>query len=122
MASKPLYLKWQTQASNIIYIMRNAISVHLAIRWLRLALAQALDRLLLPLSDTQQGRDCSMTEMDTHDRINLTGPWAGFGFQPGHMFTPARRERRLGMGDPGPAAEVSNVVHMSRGPRRPKRG
>ncbi len=29
-----------------------------------------------------------MTEMDTHDRINLTGPWAGFGFQAGHMFTP----------------------------------
>ncbi len=29
-----------------------------------------------------------MTEMDTHDRINLTGPWAGFGFQGGHMFTP----------------------------------
>jgi len=181
MPSKPLYLKWQTQTSNIIYIMRNGISVHLAVRGLRLALAQALDRLLLPLSDTQQGRDCSMTEMDTHDRINLTGPWAGFGFQAGHMFTPEgyslepvdmtwwsltcniarewrlmmeearprptrsmtagrpcattdssvvylreyvrnRRERRLGMGDPGPAAEVSNVVHMSRGPRRPKRG
>jgi hypothetical protein len=31
-------------------------------RWLWLALVQALDRLLLPLSDTQQGRDCSMTE------------------------------------------------------------
>ncbi|MET4618284.1 hypothetical protein ABIA71_003888 [Stenotrophomonas sp. 2619] len=28
-----------------------------------------------------------MTEMDTHDRI-LSGPWAGFGFQAGHMFTP----------------------------------
>jgi hypothetical protein len=122
-----------------------------------------------------------MTEMDTHDRINLTGPWAGFGFQAGHMFTPegyslepidmtwwsltcniarewrlmmeearprptrsltagkpcatmdssvvylreyvrTRRERRLGMGDPGTDAEPSNVVHMSRGPRRPKRG
>jgi len=28
-----------------------------------------------------------MSEMDPHDRINLTGPWAGFGFQAGHMFT-----------------------------------
>lgn len=123
-----------------------------------------------------------MTEMDTHDRINLAGPWAGFGFQAGHMFTPegyslepvdmtwwsltcniarewrlmmeearprskvpglcvskplqhkasnvinlrdaiqARRERRLGMGDPGADAEPSNVVHMRRGPQRPTRG
>lgn len=122
-----------------------------------------------------------MNEMDTHDRINLTGPWAGFGFQAGHMFTPegyslepvdmtwwsltcniARewrlmmeevrsrptrsltagkpgatkdsnvvylreylricREQRLGVGDPVTDAEPSNVVHMSRGPRRPKRG
>lgn len=29
-----------------------------------------------------------MIEMDPHDRIDLTGPWAGFGFQGGHMFTP----------------------------------
>lgn len=108
-----------------------------------------------------------MTEMDTRDRINLTGPWAGFGFQGGHMFTPEghrlepcdmiwwsltcniarewrlmmeearprptrslpsgrrcatmdssvvylreylriRRERRLGMGDPGTDAEPSD--------------
>lgn len=122
-----------------------------------------------------------MSEMDPHDRIDLTGPWAGFGFQAGHMFTPEghslepcdmtwwsltcniarewrlmmeeartsstrslttgkrcatmdssvvylreyvriRRERRLGMGDPGADAEPSNVVHMRRGPRRPKRG
>lgn len=122
-----------------------------------------------------------MSEMDPHERIDLTGPWAGFGFQGGHMFTPeghslepcdmtwwsltcniarewrlmmeeartssarsltvekrcptmdssvvylreyvrTRRERRLGMGDPGAGAEASNVVHMSRGPRRPKRG
>ncbi len=122
-----------------------------------------------------------MSEMDPQDRINLTGPWAGFGFQGGHMFTPEghhlepcdmtwwsltcniarewrlmmeearprpkrslpsgkrcatvdssvvylreyvriRRERRLGMGDPGTDAEPSNVVHMSRGPQRPKRG
>lgn len=116
-----------------------------------------------------------MSEMDPHDRINLTGPWAGFGFQAGHMFTPEghqlepcgmvwwsltcniarewrlmmeaarmrpgtqrqavsarhansgviylrdalkiRRERRLGVGDPGPGAEPSNVVHIRRGPR-----
>lgn len=123
-----------------------------------------------------------MSEMDTHERIDLTGPWAGFGFQGGHMFTPeghslepcdmawwsltcniarewrlmmdearpasswparcerkplqhkdssvinlrdvieARRQRRLGIGDRGPGAEPTNVVHMSRGPRRPKRG
>ncbi|HDS1219761.1 TPA: hypothetical protein QEG05_002434 [Stenotrophomonas maltophilia] len=116
-------------------------------------------------------------EMDPHDRIDLTGPWAGFGFQAGHMFTPEghqlepcdmawwsltcniarewrlmmaearadlaarsapastgsakaksgviylaevlriRRERRLGVGDPGSGAETSNVVYMSRGPR-----
>ncbi len=29
-----------------------------------------------------------MTTMDPHDRIDMTGPWAGFGFQGGHMFTP----------------------------------
>ncbi|MEN4936857.1 hypothetical protein [Stenotrophomonas sp. TWI819] len=29
-----------------------------------------------------------MSEMDPHERINLTGPCAGFGFQAGHMFTP----------------------------------
>lgn len=28
-----------------------------------------------------------MMEIDPHDRIDLTGPWAGFGFQAGHMFT-----------------------------------
>nr|NYU00089.1 hypothetical protein [Stenotrophomonas sp. SbOxS2] len=27
-------------------------------------------------------------EIDPHDRTDLTGPWAGFGFQGGHMFTP----------------------------------
>ncbi|WP_449466807.1 DUF3653 domain-containing protein [Stenotrophomonas humi] len=25
---------------------------------------------------------------DPHQRIELTGPWAGFGFQGGHMWTP----------------------------------
>ncbi|WP_457894465.1 DUF3653 domain-containing protein [Stenotrophomonas hibiscicola] len=29
-----------------------------------------------------------MIEIDPHDRTDLTGPWAGFGFQAGHMFTP----------------------------------
>ncbi|MCU1020144.1 phage protein [Stenotrophomonas maltophilia] len=29
-----------------------------------------------------------MIKMDPHDRIDLTGPWAGFGFQGGRMFTP----------------------------------
>ncbi|HGM7307523.1 TPA: DUF3653 domain-containing protein [Stenotrophomonas maltophilia] len=120
-------------------------------------------------------------EIDPYDRTDLTGPWAGFGFQAGHMFTPEghqlepcdmawwsltcniarewrlmmaearaetphrsrpaarlsattkssviylaevlriRRERRLGIGDPGSSAETSNVVYMSRGPRPLKR-
>jgi hypothetical protein len=29
-----------------------------------------------------------MIKIDPHDRIDLTGLWAGFGFQRGHMFTP----------------------------------
>lgn len=28
-----------------------------------------------------------MIKMDPHNRIDITGPWAGFGFQAGHMFT-----------------------------------
>lgn len=28
-----------------------------------------------------------MIKIDPHDRIDLTGPWSGFGFQGGHMFT-----------------------------------
>lgn len=28
-----------------------------------------------------------MTTMDPHDRIDMTGPWAGFCFQGGHLFT-----------------------------------
>jgi len=125
-----------------------------------------------------------MSSIDTQERTDLTGPWVGFGFQRGHMFTPeghslepgdmawwsltcniarewrammdecrseaagipcatgisengilqgakiiylrdairARRERRLGGSDPGPAAEPSNVVHLRRGPRSPRRG
>lgn len=114
-----------------------------------------------------------MIKIDPHERIDLAGTWAGFGFQAGHMFTPEahqlepcdmawwsltcniarewrlmmaesaprpsaarkastttkssviylaeafriRRERRLGVRDPGPGAETSNVVYMSRGPR-----
>jgi len=122
-----------------------------------------------------------MTTIDPTERIDLTGLWAGFGFQAGHMFTPEghnlevqdmvwwsltcniarewrlmmeearprpvrsaaagktcpvkdssviclrdalrrRRERRLGVGDPGPVAEPSNVVHLRRGPRPGQRG
>jgi len=29
-----------------------------------------------------------MSKIDPRDRIDPTGPWAGFGFQGGHMFTP----------------------------------
>ncbi|WP_102947327.1 DUF3653 domain-containing protein [Stenotrophomonas sp. VV52] len=29
-----------------------------------------------------------MTTIDPTERIDLTGLWAGFGFQAGHMFTP----------------------------------
>ncbi|ARR12570.1 hypothetical protein GUF91_14225 [Xanthomonas citri pv. citri] len=29
--------------------------------------------------------------LDTYDRVDLTGPWAGFGFQGRHMFTPEGR-------------------------------
>ncbi|MFA4596074.1 DUF3653 domain-containing protein, partial [Xanthomonas perforans] len=26
--------------------------------------------------------------IDTYDRVDLAGPWAGFGFQGHHFFTP----------------------------------
>lgn len=29
-----------------------------------------------------------MSKIDPHDRTDLTGPWAGFGFQGGRMYTP----------------------------------
>jgi hypothetical protein len=29
-----------------------------------------------------------MSQIDPTERIDLTGLWAGFGFQAGHMFTP----------------------------------
>ena len=71
-----------------------------------------------------------MIEIDPHDRIGLTGPWAGFGFQGGHMFTPEghqlepcdmawwsltcsiAREWRLMM-----AEERTEVATLSVGPR-----
>ncbi|MEI2261855.1 hypothetical protein OHC51_12940 [Stenotrophomonas indicatrix] len=37
-----------------------------------------------------------MIKIDPHDRIDLTGPWAGFGFQGGHMIA---REWRLMMAE-----------------------
>ncbi|QGL18111.1 hypothetical protein GH913_15965 [Xanthomonas citri pv. malvacearum] len=33
--------------------------------------------------------------LDTYDRVDLTGPWAGFGFQARHMFTPEGRTLHL---------------------------
>lgn len=34
-----------------------------------------------------------MIEVDTSwQRIELTGPWAGFGFQAGHLWTPENHE------------------------------
>ncbi|MGD3338169.1 DUF3653 domain-containing protein [Xanthomonas citri pv. citri] len=37
-----------------------------------------------------QEADRTMT-IDTYDRVDLTGPWAGFGLQARHMFTPEGR-------------------------------
>lgn len=67
------------QTFYIIYIMRNGV-------WQAKA-ALAVDQVFPPFPGTQQRRDRSMTTMDPHDRIDMTGPWAGFGFQRGHMFT-----------------------------------
>ncbi|QGM05600.1 hypothetical protein [Stenotrophomonas maltophilia] len=84
-----------------------------------------------------------MIEIDPHDRTDLTGPWAGFGFMAeartgtaGRPTLPAeestttkssviylaevlrsRREQRFGGRDPNSDAETSNVVYISRGPR-----
>ncbi|MGG6316850.1 hypothetical protein ACQ5SB_11310 [Stenotrophomonas geniculata] len=79
-----------------------------------------------------------MIKIDPHERIDLAGTWAGFGFAEAAPRASAtrkasttakssviylaealriRRERRLGVRDPGPDAEASNVVYMSRGPR-----
>lgn len=73
---------------NIIYIMRNDVSVGRWLRRLYLAMDTALAWLLPACSFTRQGRARSMIKIDPQDRIDLTGPWAGFGFQGGHMFTP----------------------------------
>jgi len=37
-----------------------------------------------------------MIKIDPHDRIDLTGPCAGFGFQGGYMFTPERHQLEPG--------------------------
>jgi hypothetical protein len=50
-------------------------------------MAAALARLLPACPFPRQGRTRSI-KIDPHDRIDLTGPWVGFGFQGGHMFTP----------------------------------
>lgn len=78
-------------ALNIIYIMRNAISalvgfVGSAWQWLRLWLGSCFP-VRSPDKD-ELGRTRSMVKIDAHDRIDLTSPWGGFGFQGGHMFTP----------------------------------
>lgn len=51
------------------------------------ALDLALDHVLPAATSTPQGRNAGM-KLDTYDRIELTGPWAGFGFQARHMWTP----------------------------------
>lgn len=38
-----------------------------------------------------QEADRTMT-LDTYDRVDLTGPWAGFGFQGHRFFTPEGRD------------------------------
>lgn len=67
-----------------------------------------------------------MIKIDPHDRIDLTGPWAGprqaCATTKSSVIYLAevlriRREQRLGAGISGPDAEPSNVVYMSRGPR-----
>jgi len=61
-----------------------------------------------------------MSSIDPHDRTDLTGPWVGFGFQGGHMFTPEghslepgdiAREWRLMMAEARPPRDA---------PARPK--
>lgn len=50
-----------------------------------------------------------MIEIDPHDRIDLTGPWAGFGFQAGHMFTPEGHQL-----EPGDMAWWSLTCNIAR--------
>jgi len=88
-----------------------------------------------------------MIKIDPHDRIDLTGPWAGFGFQGGHMFTPEGQfdpcdmawwsltcniacEWRLVMAEAAPSASIarrasttakSSVILPSRNPQNSPR-
>ena len=50
-----------------------------------------------------------MITIDPHDRIDLTGPWAGFGFQGGHMFTPEGHQL-----EPGDMAWWSLICNIAR--------
>ena len=50
-----------------------------------------------------------MIKIDPHDRIDLTGPWAGFGFQGGHMFTPEGHQL-----EPGDMAWWSLTCNIAR--------
>lgn len=96
--------RWRVEqpqtGENIIYIMRNtaypaqAAPLGCFRRFcLAMAMAMALARLLPACSFPRQGR---------------AGPWAGFGFQAGHMFTPEGRQL-----EPGGMA-----CDDGRGPRR----
>ncbi|WP_447906880.1 hypothetical protein [Stenotrophomonas geniculata] len=38
-----------------------------------------------------------MSKIDPHDRIDLTGPWAGFGFQAGHNLVVPDLQHCAGM-------------------------
>jgi len=55
-----------------------APSIHYA-KWCNapFGVGLAMDQVLPPFPGAQQGRDRSMTTMDPHDRIDMTGPWAG---------------------------------------------
>jgi len=50
-----------------------------------------------------------MIKIDPHDRIDLTGPWVGFGFQGGHMFTPEGHQL-----EPGDMAWWSLACNIAR--------
>jgi|GEM_PF-628979 len=74
---------------------------------------------------------------DPHERIELTGPWAGFGFQGGHMWTPEghtlypedmawwsltcniAREWRLMMAAARPAQDPLQQNEIRQVPRKP---
>jgi len=50
-----------------------------------------------------------MIKIDPHDRIDLAGSWAGFGFQGGHMFTPEGHQL-----EPGDMAWWSLTCNIAR--------